>query len=304
MRLATFSLPAATAGCGAVGFAAVLLLAVSRTPLGSPLFFFLIAVFIAGYGVMLARVWGEQGRDRRAMQLALLFAVLFRVPLAVSPVGADSDMVRYLWDGRVQQLGYNPFAVLPSDPGLIATHTVESAHMPSLRARTPYPPAAQLFFRLVVGLHDSTLAMKLALVACDLLTILVIWRWLVAAATEEWLVLAYAWNPFVVLEVAHSGHIDALGALWIAAAAYWLTRHRTMLATIAYVLAVATKLLPIVLLPLFIGRIRVRDAIVGVTLLALLYLQFYDGGATRSARYPTWSPSFASTGRYSWPSPR
>ena len=103
---------------------------------------------------------------------------------------------------------------------------------------------------------------------------------------NEWLVLAYAWNPFVVLEVAHSGHIDALGALWIAAAAYWLTRHRTMLATIAYVLAVATKLLPIVLLPLFIGRIRVRDAIVGVTLLALLYLQFYDGGANAFGAVP------------------
>ena len=157
-----------------------------------------------------------------------MFAVLFRLPLALSPVGADSDMVRYLWDGRVQQQGINPFAVVPADPALAATHTAESARMPSLRARTPYPPGAQLFFRLVVSIADSTLAMKLALVACDLLTILLIARWLRRSGRSELLAIAYAWNPLVVLEVAHSGHIDALGALWIAAAACWLTERRTL----------------------------------------------------------------------------
>jgi GPI transamidase subunit PIG-U len=276
MRVATFSLSAATAVSGSVGLAAVLLLVASRAALGSPLFFALAISFVLAYGWMLARVWREEAQDRRALGLALLFAVLFRVPLAVAPVGADSDMVRYLWDGRVQRLGYNPYAVLPSDAAMSVTHTTESARMPSLHARTPYPPAAQLFFRLVVSIHDSTRAMKLALVACDLLTILVVWRWLTASSRSAWLTLAYAWNPFVVLEVAHSGHVDALGALWIAAAAYWLTRRRTMLATIAYVLAVASKLLPIVLIPLLIGRIRARDAAVGAALFILLYLQFHD----------------------------
>ena len=93
------------------------------------------------------------------------------------------------------------------------------------------------------------------------------WRWLVATGRSQWLTLAYAWNPLVVLEVAHSGHIDALGALWIAAAAFWLSRRRTALATIAFVLAVTTKLLPIVLVPLFGGGSRMRDALSGAALL-------------------------------------
>ena len=134
---------------------------------------------------MLARVWHEDANDRRAIRLALIFAVLFRLPLALAPVGADSDMVRYLWDGRVQQRGYNPYAVVPSDPAMAATHTSESERMPSRHARTPYPPAAQLFFRLVVGIHDSTLAMKLALVVCDMLTIVVLSRWLIAIGLQR-----------------------------------------------------------------------------------------------------------------------
>ncbi len=218
MHLASTSLSAATAVSGAVGLVSVLLLVASRTPLGSPLFFGLILIFVLAYCAMLWRVWHEDATDRRAIRLALIFAVLFRLPLALAPVGADSDMVRYLWDGRVQQRGYNPYAVVPSDPAMAATHTSESERMPSRGARTPYPPAAQLFFRLVVGIHDSTLAMKLALVFCDMLTIVVLSRWLIAIGCSEWLTLAYAWNPFVVMEVAHSGHIDGLGALWLAAA--------------------------------------------------------------------------------------
>jgi hypothetical protein len=134
-----------------------------------------------------------------------------------------------------------------------------------------------LFFRLIVTLGNSTLAMKLALVACDLLTIAVLWRWLAATGRSEWLTLAYAWNPLTVLEIAHSGHIDALGALWITAAAYWLTRRRTALACVAFVLAVATKLLPVVLAPLFLARVRVRDLVLGFALAALLYLPFTFG---------------------------
>jgi hypothetical protein len=262
---------------GGVFLGSTVALAVTQAPLGSPLFFALAALATAAYAAVLVRVWHEPAAPRRLLMAAFVLAVAFRVPLAVPQVGPDNDMMRYLWDGRVQRLGLNPYAVLPADPALAWTHNAETAAMPSRRARTPYPPAAQLFFRMVVGIHDSSRAMKVALVLCDLLTMVVLWRWLAATGRNEWLTLAYAWNPFVVLEVAHSGHIDALGALWITASAYWLTRRRTALASIAFVLAVTTKLLPIVLAPLFWGRVKSRDALAGAALFVLLYLPFTIG---------------------------
>jgi alpha-1,6-mannosyltransferase len=271
------SLSSSLAWTGAAYLAAVLTIVITRTPLGSPLFLGSALVAAAAYAVMLGRVWREDRAPRSLLLAAFALAVAFRVPMMIPKVGADSDMVRYVWDGRVQLLGYNPYQVRPSDPAVAATHTDETRHMPSARAQTPYPPGAQLFFRLVVALRDSSRAMKLALVACDLLTIVVLWRWLVVTGRSEWLALAYAWNPLVVFEVAHSGHIDALGALWIAASAYWLARRRTALASIAFVLAVTTKLLPIVLVPLYWRRIRIRDAVAGAILFALLYLPFISG---------------------------
>jgi alpha-1,6-mannosyltransferase len=259
---------------GGIILASTVVLTVTRAPLGSPIFYAVTIACAVAYVFALRRVWNEGDAPRRLLFTAFALAVAFRAPLMLPKVGTDNDMMRYVWDGRIQRLGFSPYSVLPADPALAWTHNEETGEMPSRRARTPYPPAAQLFFRLVNGIHDSARAMKAALVMCDLLTMIVLWRWLVVTRRNEWLTLAYAWNPLVILEVAHSGHIDALGALWITASAYWLARRRTALASIGFVLAVATKLLPIVLAPLFWRRIRLRDGLVAAALFVLLYLPF------------------------------
>jgi hypothetical protein len=277
MRLSPIRISHLLGAAGTAYLAAIVVLVASKAPLGSAIFFAAVAVGTIAYGAVLARVWHEPRAPRRLLFAAFALAVAMRIPMALAPVGPDSDMVRYQWDGRVQLLGYNPYGVLPVDPSMSHTHTDQTARMPSRRDHTPYPPAAQLFFRLVVMISDSTLAMKLALVACDLLTIVVLWRWLTATRRSEWLTLAYAWNPLVVFEIAHSGHIDALAALWIVAAAFWLARRRTQLASIAFVLAIATKLVPVVLAPLLIGRVRKRDAFIGALFAVALYLPFVSG---------------------------
>lgn len=263
---------------GALFFAASTFLAISQAPLGSPVFFACAAAAGAAYIAILVRFWNEPVVPSKIVIAAILLALAFRAPLVAPRVNFDSDMVRYLWDGRVQVHGFNPYHSVPSDPAMAALHTDETRRMPSARTRTPYPPGAQLFFRLVVSIHDSTRTMKLALVACDLLTILIVWRWLPLIGRPEWLVVAYAWNPLVILEIAHSGHIDALGALWVVASAYWLTRRRPALASIGLVMAIATKLLPIVLLPLFWRRVRIRDACAAAAFLVALYLLYTKNG--------------------------
>ena len=273
---------------GAANLAAFVALAVSQASLGSPLFFALAAVPCVVYGLLVRALLyaaPEQPpavsteRWERLLLIALALAVAFRVPLVIRKVSPSNDMVRYVWDGRIQALGYNPYTVLPSDPALAHTHTDETRQMPSLHDRTPYPAAAQLFFRVMVAIDDSPNAMKLALVACDLLTTVVLLAWLRECGRSQWLALLYAWNPLVILEIAHSGHIDALGALWIAVSAWMLSTSRGLRAAIALAVAVGVKLLPIVLLPLYWKRVRVRDAVAGIAVLLLFYLPYAGGGA-------------------------
>jgi hypothetical protein len=254
-----------------------LLLAITQARLGSPLFWpFAATIGISQLVALVAVLRAEP--PRRWLWITLGFAIACRVPLMVGPVNYDSDMVRYVYDGRVQRFGYNPYAVVPSDPALAHTHTEDTIRMPSRHARTPYPPAAQIFFRLMVTAWESARVMKMVLTLLDIWTIFLVLQWLRATGRNEWMVIGYAWNPLVILEVAHSGHIDALGAFWIALCALWMARRRTALASVAYTLAVATKLLPIVLAPLFIGRVRIRDIALGAGAMALLYLPYMSAG--------------------------
>ena len=261
---------------GTAMIAATLVLALTQATLGSPVFYAAAATMTIAYATMLWWAWNKPP-DRRLLTAAFIIALACRAPLVVGPIGRDSDTMRYLWDGRVQRLGYNPYAVVPADPALAHTHTDDTREMPSRRVHTPYLPAAQLFFRAVVTLYESAHFMRVVLVACDVATIFVLFRWFMSTGQNPWRVLAYAWNPLVILEVAHSGHIDALGAFWITVSAYCLSRRRTTLASLAFVLAVTTKLLPIVLAPLYWRRIRVVDALLGAAFFVALYAPFVYG---------------------------
>src|SRR5207247_3023155 len=137
---------------------------------------------------------------------------------------------------------------------------------------SPYPPGAELFFRLVTAVEESAGAMKGALAACDALVVLVVLRLLAASGRSAWWSLAYAWNPLVALEGAGNGHVDLLGTLAVATTAWAVVRKRRTVAALAFAFAVGVKLIPIVLALLLWRRVRVRDAFAGLGLLAALYL--------------------------------
>ena len=103
------------------------------------------------------------------------------------------------------------------------------------------------------------------------------------------LVLAFAWNPLLAIEVAGSGHIDIVGALLLLVSAAALVRRWRATAAVAFGLAIAVKFLPVVLLPLYWKRVRIRDAALAAAVVALLYVPFlnlhFNQAAFRSARW-------------------
>jgi hypothetical protein len=214
--------------------------------------------------------------SRQALLLSLALAAFWRVPLLLMPPTLSTDVYRYVWDGRIQRLGYNPYLIVPSDPAHKELHTAETRLMNHRGLPTPYPALAELFFRAVMSVHESARAMKSALAICDAALVAVLLAWLVDSGRNPWWVLAYAWNPLVTVEGAGNGHIDLLGTLCLVLTAFWLSRGRRTIAALALALGVAVKFLPVVLLPLFWRRIGIRDAVLALALLAGLYLPFVN----------------------------
>ena len=58
-------------------------------------------------------------QSRSAMIIALVFAALFRLAIIFSQPYLSDDIYRYVWDGRVQAAGINPYRYIPAEPALV-----------------------------------------------------------------------------------------------------------------------------------------------------------------------------------------
>ena len=216
--------------------------------------------------------------SRRVVVIGLLLAAVWHIEFLQVPAGTDDDIHRYVWDGRLQRLGYDPYLVIPSDPTVKRLHTAETRTMNNPDLPSPYPPGAQLFFRAVTAIQESTFALKVAFVVCELAIVFVLLDVLRYNRQGAHLVLAYAWSPLLAIEVAGSGHIDIVGALLLLVSSSALGRRWRATAAVAFGLAVAVKLLPIILLPIYWKRIRIRDAALAAAVVGLLYVPFLHHG--------------------------
>jgi alpha-1,6-mannosyltransferase len=240
---------------------------------------FIIPLAVAGVAYLLAvrELFYTPGFPRRVIVIALVLAALWHIPFLVRSPGSDDDVHRYLWDGRVQRLGYNPYVVVPNDPAFASLHTPETRTLNNPEVPSPYPAGAQLFFRAVTAIHESIFALKVAFVVCDFAIVLVlldVLRW--SGQGAHW-VLAYAWHPLLAAATG-SGHIDILGVLLLLISVAALLRRWRSLAALAFGLAVSVKFLPIVLLPLYWKRVRIRDVALAAIVVGLLYVPFVDHG--------------------------
>jgi alpha-1,6-mannosyltransferase len=271
---------------------------------------FLALVCLAGIAYLLAirEFFATPIFPKRVVVIGLVLAAAWQVPFLLKPAGLDDDVHRYVWDGRLQRLGYNPYIVIPSDPASSRLHTPETITLNNPEVASPYPPGAELFFRAVTWVSESTFALKVAFVICDIAIVFVLLDILRRSGQERHWVLAYAWHPLLATEVAASGHVDILGALLLLVSAWALARHWRPVAAVAFGLAVSLKFLPIVLAPLYWKRIRVRDAALAAIVVALLYVPFLDRGriplgslGTYIQRFRFNDPVFASLERFAPP---
>jgi hypothetical protein len=255
---------------------------------------FIVPLAVAGVAYLLAirEFFSTPRFPRHVIVVGLVLSGLWHFLFLRMPPGSDDDIHRYVWDGRVQRLGYNPYILVPSDPALAGLHTSETRTLNNPNVPSPYPAGAQLFFRAVTAIHESTFALKVAFVVCDLAIVFVLLDVLRCARQAEHWVLAYAWHPLLATDVAGSGHIDIVGVLLLLVSAAALGRRWRAIAALAFGLAVAVKLLPIVLLPLYWRRARVRDGALAAVVVGLLYIPFLNRGRIPTGSLGTYVQSF------------
>lgn len=257
--------------------------AISKTGIHFYVFIFVtlsVLYFMSMYLLFKYRSLG--GHSKSMLFVILILAMIFRACLLpANPSVLSKDMYRYIWDGRVQQNGINPYRHPPDADELKQLR--DNIVYPEINRKaypTLYPAGAQLFFRLfhmIVG--DSVTGYKGLMTLFDVLTLFVLLALLRVYGFDDTRLIIYAWSPLVIFEIAYSGHLEGITVFWMVLALYLNATHKSILAVASLAISSAIKLYPALLLPALLNPgERIKGILTFVVSIFLLYLPFFVAG--------------------------
>jgi hypothetical protein len=185
---------------------------------------FMALTIPAGLLTVVATRAAERTPPDRTLWLILGVGIILRAYVLLFDPFLSSDIYRYVWDGRVQAAGINPYRYFPAHDVLafLRDGTISPHINRADSAVTIYPPVAQFFFLLVTRIGESVTMMRVALLGCECVTVTLIMLLLRRMDRPVTRVIAYLWHPLPLWEIANSGHVDGLMValmllgLWVA----------------------------------------------------------------------------------------
>jgi alpha-1,6-mannosyltransferase len=246
------------------------------------------AVYFAAVRLVLRYAW-----PRTTTWLVLGVAMALRALLLTAPPILSTDIYRYVWDGRVQAAGINPYRYIPADPALAALRDSNIYPLISRAdyARTIYPPVAELLFAAAGRVSHSVTGMRLFMLGFEAIGIICMLRLLALAGLPGERILIYAWNPLAFWSFANDGHVDAIVVGLLGLALLLRARHKDGWAGAALAGAVLTKLFPLVVAPAFLrgGRFW-RPALAGLVVIGCGYALYAGAGRHVLGFLPSYGP--------------
>jgi hypothetical protein len=243
----------------------------------------LMLVFaVGGVGILLALRVADSINPRHALVVILAGALQMRLGLILVDPYLSTDIYRYIWDGRVQAAGINPYRYLPSAPEL--AHMRDAAIFTHINradaAVTIYPPVAQgIFLAITRFLGESVVAMKLGLVAFEAATVAALLALMRRLGRPLTRVVVYAWHPLPIWEIAGSGHIDGAMCTLLMGGLFLLLRGGILLAGVAVALGVLIKPTALLALPVLWRPWDWRLPLVVALTAFLAYLPYLSVGS-------------------------
>jgi len=262
---------------------------------------------IAGaWMVFLAAAWLLRRMPRRtAVALILLGGIAVQLAAVSSPPKQSNDLYRYVWDGKVQAAGIDPYQYVPTatqltglrndflfnpkakycaSPGYVDRHPAAELTAGCTRINRPtvptiYPPVAEAYFLgvhyLPAGSDSSTPIQATTALAAILITVLLLFA-LGRLGRDVKMAALWSWCPTVALEAGNSAHVDVI-AVGIAAVAILVlatarTRARTALGGVLLGLAIATKMTPVLIVPAVLRRRWVTVAVSAGSAFVVVYI--------------------------------
>ncbi|UYZ64389.1 glycosyltransferase 87 family protein [Hymenobacter weizhouensis] len=270
------------------GLAGAQLLLAYATP--RPAFGQLLALWGLSFGL-----YAYLLRTRLPLRAGLVAALVLRLLWLPALPALSDDYHRFRWDGLLLASGVNPYQFRPDEfgagsawfaarpdraasrvPPKLTTNNEQQKTKNELAALYPklnsphyysvYPPVCQAAFGLAAVLapaseRGAVLVLRLVLVLAEAGTAALLLALLRAWGQDLRRALWYLLNPLVLVELTGNLHFEALVVCLLLLTLWLLRRGRAGAAGAALGLAVGTKLLPLLVLPLLVRRLGWRQTL-------------------------------------------
>jgi rSAM/selenodomain-associated transferase 1 len=207
----------------------------------------------------------------------IVCAVFLRI--CMMPVAAGDDVNRYIWEGKIQNHGYNPYELSPNDAELVPLRDAIWENINHKDIPAIYGPFSELVFRFCSSISQSLLFFKIVFTLFDLGTLvfllLLMRTWSIAIRHA----VLYACNPLVLFSIAGEGHLESLVVFWLVGSLYFFRKNKPWPAFIFFGLSLASKITPVFLIPFLLTRKNVSKSwLIAVPL--MLYLPYYTAAGS------------------------
>lgn len=244
------------------GILVVGLLLIHVLPLSPAVTYAVVFVSMSLVFVWFAWVLHSSEPSTRFILLAIVIALFVQLSfLNLTPIGSD-DVYRYMWDGKVQAAGIDPYRYAPNDAVLDSLHSSlipASVNHPDMKS--VYFPLTQWVFYGAYSLsQESIWGYKLILLVAQIATIVALFVLLKKLRITPKYVLLFALCPLPILQFGLDAHIDAVGLpLLVFGLALYLDSKKA-LAYVLFALSISIKPVALLLLPvLFLREKGVRE---------------------------------------------
>jgi len=192
-------------------------------PLGKHALLFAV-LFCLGHVLMifLIRRFPSGITPKKAFASIFALGIIARLLFLQFPVG--NDVFRYVWEGYIQNLGFNPFSHSPVSPALADFARGEfyciwrQISHPEFSAA--YPPVALLLFRVLAGLNPEPFFFKIVMIVLDIGVMIVLMLMITQRGGSPSRLLFYVANPLVLVYIAGEGHLDVIMVFFLCLAMY------------------------------------------------------------------------------------
>lgn len=217
---------------------------------------------------------------RSGLIVIFVLAIAMRLLVVTEEPFLSTDIYRYIWDGRVQAAGINPYAYVPADDALQGLR--DTGIYPHINradyALTAYPPVAQMFFLAVTRISETLTVMRLAMASCEIVIVAVLIDLLRRLRLPLTAVASWAWHPLVIWEIANNGHVDALMVSLLMIGVWLLVCRRATVGAVTLTLAVLVKPYAILAMPAFWRPWDWRVPLAALATIVLCYLPYVGAG--------------------------